>query len=286
MKQHEVLRRASLFLKSHNCEAQVAEILLQHHLKVSRAQFFMNMHTVVPEDIITRFQADIARHVETGIPVQHITGQADFYGRTFSVNEQTLIPRPETEELVEYVRDDLNRRLPTSPPVIVDVGTGTGIIAITLKLEYPDAQIYATDISDQALQMARKNAADLGADITFLHGDFLKPIIARKLQPDIIISNPPYIAAEEKAYLSRTVKEFDPQLALFAADGGLAAYKQILRQMRDLTVANSQLIFEIGHEQGPAVKQLIREMYRSSQVEIIQDINRKDRIVVAHTLHD
>src|SRR5699024_7693097 len=155
----------------------------------------------------------------------------------------TLIPRPETEELVEYVRDDLNQRLPTSSPVIIDVGTGTGIIAITLKLEYPDAQIYATDISDQALQVARKNAADLGADITFLHGDFLKLIIARKLQPDIIISNPPYIAAEEKAYLSRTVKEFDPQLALFAADGGLAAYKQILRQMRDLTVANSQLIF-------------------------------------------
>src|SRR5690625_6443759 len=86
------------------------------------------MHNVLREDIITRSQADIARHVETGIPVQHITGQADFYGRTFSVNEHTLIPRPETEELVEYVRDDLNQRLPTSSPVIIDVGTGTGII--------------------------------------------------------------------------------------------------------------------------------------------------------------
>ena len=286
MKQHEVLRRASLFLKSHNCEAQIAEILLQHHLKVSRAHFFMNMHTVVPEHVIMQFQADIAHHVETGIPVQHITGQADFYGRTFSVNEHTLIPRPETEELVEYVRDDLNQRLPTSSPVIIDVGTGTGIIAITLKLEYPDAQVYATDISEEALQMARRNATDLGADITCLHGDFLKPVIAKTLQPDIIISNPPYIAAEEKAHMSRTVKDFDPKLALFASDGGLAAYKQILKQMRDMTVDNSQLIFEIGHEQALAVKQLIQEMYRSSHVEIIQDINGKDRIVVAHTLHD
>src|SRR5690625_7820243 len=98
MKQHEVLRRASLFLKSHNCEAQIAEIVLQHHLKVSRAHFFMNMHTVVPEHVIMQFQADIAHHVETGIPVQHIKGQAYFYGRTFAYNEHTCIMRLNNEE--------------------------------------------------------------------------------------------------------------------------------------------------------------------------------------------
>lgn len=286
MKQHEVLRWASLFLRTHDCEEPIAEILLQHHLNVSRNQFFMDMHKQISGDVIERFQIDIKHHVKTGIPVEHLTGQAAFYGRSFFVNEQTLIPRPETEELIQYVLMDLKKTAPEKPPVLIDVGTGTGIIAITLKLEYPEAQVYATDISKSALQMAQKNAATLQADVTFLQGDFLQPVISETIQPDVIISNPPYISETEKPTMSRTVKDFDPDLALFAADEGLAAYKHILAQTTKMRLENCHLIFEIGYKQGLAVQRLIQKSYNDSDINIIQDINGKDRIVVAQRLNN
>lgn len=279
-KQYEVLRWASLFLEKNNRESRVAELLLQHHLGVSRAVFFANMQEDVPDDIYEAFKADIEKHAETGVPLQHLTGYEYFYGRRFTVDGHVLIPRPETEELVQHViRHDVDFR--KKPLRIVDVGTGSGVIAITLKLEWSDAEVFATDISEEALQVAKKNAAEWNADVAFLQGNFLEPLIEREMVVDILVSNPPYIAETERNVLSDTVKNYDPELALFAGDDGLSAYKEIIRQAKRVVRPGGLIAFEIGHEQGNAVKKLLMETFPYSDVDILQDINKKDRIVTA-----
>lgn len=280
LKQFEVLRWASLFLEEHARETRVAEILLQHHLQVTRSQFFMLMQEPVPSAIVDLFQADIERHAKTGIPVQHLTGYETFYGREFTVNKHVLIPRPETEELVQHVIQ-LAKNSDREQLTIIDIGTGSGVIAITLALELPNATIYATDISEEALAVAKSNAEKQQANVHFLQGDFLQPAINETIQADIIVSNPPYIAKADAPSISDTVKNFDPELALFAEDNGLAAYQKIIRQAPDVINGSALLAFEIGHEQGEALHALIHQTFPSSTVTTIQDINKKDRIVSA-----
>ncbi|HLR41096.1 MAG TPA: peptide chain release factor N(5)-glutamine methyltransferase [Virgibacillus sp.] len=280
MKQFEVLKWASLFLKKHHREPKVAELLLQHHLQVERSKFYMMMRDLVPPAVMTAFEKNVEKHALTGVPVQHLMGYETFYGRDFQVNEHVLIPRPETEELIEHILKTAGQQANESL-TIADIGTGSGIIAITLALELPQATVYATDISEEALSVARKNAASLQADIHFLQGDFLKPLINKNIQADIIVSNPPYIAKSDETNLSDTVKNFDPALALFADDNGLAAYQNIISAMPKVIKENSVTAFEIGHEQGPAVASLLTTTFPNSTVEIIQDINGKDRIVSA-----
>ncbi|MBP1948871.1 peptide chain release factor N(5)-glutamine methyltransferase [Virgibacillus litoralis] len=275
-KQHEVLQWASLFLKKHNREEKVAELLLQHFLHVSRSEFFTMMRDPVPEKVAMRFQDAIEMHAETGVPIQHIIGHEEFYGRKFSVNEHTLIPRPETEELVQQVIETT----PDEPLTIADIGTGSGIIALTLALELPQATVYATDISQDALTVARQNAKQLGADVTFLQGDFLTPLIGKKT--DIIVSNPPYIAHQDKAGLVDTVKKFDPELALFADENGLASYRQIIEDLPHVINDHAAIFFEIGDRQGEAIRALLSEQFPTSNVQIIKDINKKDRIIQAN----
>lgn len=282
MKQYEVLEWASSFLNSHHCETQVAEILLQHFLKVSRSSFYMTMQEEISSEIIARYQDAIYKHVETGIPVQHITGYESFYGRNFSVNEHTLVPRPETEELVLHVVNEI-KSLECKTPIIVDVGTGSGVIAITLALEMPNALVYATDISKEALKVAKKNATDLGATIYFLEGDFLQPIIGEEITPHVIVSNPPYISRKEESSLSRTVKDFDPALALFAEEDGLAAYEEITSSSTKLSFPPRILAYEIGNKQAEAVKKIIRKNYPHGDIVIKQDINTNNRIVSINT---
>lgn len=280
MKQFEVLQWASLFLEQNHCETKIAEILLQHHLQISRPHFFMNMREPVSENIVHNLKVDLEKHVETGVPVQHILGYETFYGRDFIVNEHVLIPRPETEELIEHVVAQSNgRSVKDVPLTIADIGTGSGVIATTLALEIPNATVYATDISDRALEIAQKNAKQLDVNVTFFQGDFLEPLIEKSIKVDMLISNPPYIAWSDEESLSRTVRNFDPEIALFAEDNGLAAYKRILEHAPAILKPNGSIVFEIGFEQGDAVSSLIKNAFPSSTIKVIPDINEKDRIV-------
>ncbi|MFD1036869.1 peptide chain release factor N(5)-glutamine methyltransferase [Virgibacillus byunsanensis] len=281
MKQYEVLEWASLFLEKHNRETKVAEVLLQHYLDVSRSTFFTMMRERVSASVQQQFEEAIKTHAETGKPVQHITGYEYFYGRKFHVNENVLIPRPETEELVQFVIESTLQNNPDQPVTIVDIGTGSGVIAITLALELKNATVYATDISEKALDTAKNNAASLGASVHFLQGDFLKPVIKHRITADWIVSNPPYIARADEPSLADTVKTFDPELALFAEENGLAAYQQIIADLPDVVKPYSHAAFEIGFEQGESVSTLLKKIYPNSRVTISQDINKKDRIVSA-----
>ncbi|WP_449355032.1 peptide chain release factor N(5)-glutamine methyltransferase [Virgibacillus natechei] len=277
LKQYEVLNRASLFLEKHNRETKVAELLLQHHLQVSRSKFFAKMQDPIPRTVMENFQADIRKHALTGVPVQHLTGEESFYGRPFSINENVLIPRPETEELVQHMINLAGQK--DKQPVIVDIGTGSGIIAITLALEIPNAIVYASDISEEALEIAARNAKQLDVEVTFLHGDFLQPFIDNNIQADIIVSNPPYIAKADMKHISDTVKNFDPELALFAEENGLAAYQKIIEQAHQVIKDDGQLAFEIGDQQSVSVTALVKKRFPSAEVQTIKDINKKDRII-------
>lgn len=280
---HEVLHRASLFLEKANREPKVAEILIRHHLGLSRQEWLLALRDPISEEKQMQIEADIKKHAETGIPVQHLTGYEEFYGRVFQVNKDVLIPRPETEELVLAVKEYLGAK--TEPVRVVDIGTGSGIIAITLALELNHAEIVATDISAEALQVAKQNAQQWKADVSFLQGNFLSPIIQETTPFDVIVSNPPYIAESEAALLSDTVRDFDPELALFAEEDGLAAYHMIIGQVKQLPLKKDTLLaFEIGHTQGELVKKRIQQVFPDSQVEIKQDINGKDRMVLASHL--
>ncbi|WP_053218082.1 peptide chain release factor N(5)-glutamine methyltransferase [Virgibacillus senegalensis] len=278
---NEALRWASLFLEQHRREPRVAEILLQHHTGLERSGFLAAQREVLEKETDERFKADIEAHAATGIPVQHLTGKESFYGRDFMVDPHVLIPRPETEELVLGVMEYAEKLGTNQPLRVVDAGTGSGIIAITLKLEKPTWQVAATDISAEALQVARQNADRLGANVTFRQGDFLQPILEERQAVDIIVSNPPYIARAEAAFLDDTVKNFDPSLALFADGDGLAAYRQIVEQAGSILSDRGLLAFEIGHQQGDQVACLIRSKFPGSLVEVRKDINGKNRMVFA-----
>ncbi|ASK62070.1 protein-(glutamine-N5) methyltransferase, release factor-specific [Virgibacillus phasianinus] len=275
MKQYEVLQWASLFLEKHHRETHVGELLLLHYLGTSRSAFFANMREPVPSEIVNTFKQSITLHAETGMPIQHITGAESFYGREFIVNKDVLIPRPETEELIEHILQNAK----DEPQTIADIGTGSGIIAITLALELPLAKVYATDLSKSALDIAKQNAKRLGANVTFMQGDFVQPVVDKGINPDILVSNPPYIAPADESLLSDTVRKFDPHLALFADENGLAAYKQIIHSMPPSV---KKTVFEIGHEQGRAVSQLIKNKYPKADVAVIKDINGHDRIISAN----
>ncbi|RYG71709.1 peptide chain release factor N(5)-glutamine methyltransferase [Lentibacillus lipolyticus] len=271
---YEVLRRASLFLQENGREPQLAELLMMDCLQVTRTHLLTMMRESVPGDVRKQFWQGIQAHADTGVPLEHLTGKASFYGREFRVNGHTLIPRPETEELVEKVVQTASG----GPLTIVDIGTGSGVIAITLALELPQATVYATDISREAILTARENAEMLGAGVTFLHGDGIAPLLDEGIRPDILVSNPPYIAETARPMLADTVKDFDPEVALFAGNDGLDAYRKMIADLPHVMNRPGHVFFEIGDEQGPAVASLLQQAIPDSNSTIHQDINKKNRI--------
>ncbi|WP_194842226.1 peptide chain release factor N(5)-glutamine methyltransferase [Gracilibacillus salitolerans] len=274
---YEALEWASSFLQKHNCEPKVAEILLLHELDWTKTDLLIQLRDPIASEKLEHFQQKVEQHAKTKIPVQHLTGVEAFYGHSFHVNQHVLIPRPETEELVQRVTEVVDKANVTC----VDVGTGSGVIAVSLAKEWEHRQVemLATDLSEDALKVAGKNAAKHEAKIDFYQGNFLEPLIEQGKRVDIIVSNPPYIAYEEADSLSETVKNFDPDMALFADEHGLAAYQQIIHQASQVLKRHGMIFFEIGHMQAEAVTKLIKQQFPESKVTVFQDINGKDRIV-------
>lgn len=277
MKIYEALKWASSFLKKHQAEERVAEMLLLHYLNYTKTDLLLHMRDELPPEIEKKWKASLHQHIETGVPVQHLTGKETFFNREFKVNEDVLIPRPETEEVVLHAL----KQFPANGTTCVDVGTGSGVIGITIALERPELQVYATDISEKALQIAKQNANTHHASVHWMQGNFLQPLIDQKIKVDAIISNPPYISREEEPALSKTVRDFDPHLALFADNDGLAAYEMIVEQAKEVLHPKGMIAFEIGYQQGEAVTQIIHRYFPSSKVQVFQDINGNDRTVIA-----
>jgi release factor glutamine methyltransferase len=215
--------------------------------------------------------------LKTGMPIQYITGKAWFMGNELTVNENVLIPRPETEELVEWMIEYAT--IIDKPLQILDIGTGSGCIPIALKLALPNCMVAGLDISEGALQVAKNNATHLNAAISWMQENILDTTYLPN-QYDIIVSNPPYIPFKENANMQAQVKNFEPNIALFVTDQDpLIFYRTIARLGKQYLSPNGQLFFEMHYDQGKALLALFDEM--GYHAELRQDMFGKDRMLRA-----
>lgn len=208
------------------------------------------------------------------IPAQYIIGHTTFRNLHFQVDQRVLIPRPETEELVDLVLEENQQ----SNLRILDIGTGSGAIAVSLAHARPDWKVVAVDISREALEVAKQNAKMNDVLVEFRHSDLFQDVTGKF---DIIISNPPYISLEDKEEVGLNVLSSEPHLALFAEENGLIVYRKIAEQATEFLSNDGKLYFEIGYKQGKAVSQLLKQHYPRKRVRILKDQFGQDRKVVA-----
>ncbi|MEQ8414899.1 MAG: peptide chain release factor N(5)-glutamine methyltransferase [Imperialibacter sp.] len=218
---------------------------------------------------------DTVERLKNEEPVQHVVGYGWFYGRKFFVNKDVLVPRPETEELVHWV---VNSHESSGALNLLDIGTGSGCIPITISLEAPNIQCEGWDISEAALKTASENAAKLGANVLFKQVNILEATIVNKAF-DVIVSNPPYVRDSEKTLMSKNVLDYDPALALFVGDNDpLIFYKRIATLAKIGLKKEGWLYFEINEAFGKEMKDLLHSLSYSN-IELRQDINGKDRMI-------
>jgi release factor glutamine methyltransferase len=244
-----------------------AELLLLHATTRDRTWIYSHPEETLSPEIVASFFAQIEKRIQ-GTPVQHLTGKQEFWGLQFEVTPDVLIPRPETEHLIEVALDRLAvREIRAGRPPrlsgenlrIVDVGTGSGCIAIALAKELPDAKLYATDISKPALVIAQRNAIRLGlADrIHFLESSLLDSLISTSAAFDLVICNPPYIGLRERNSLQPEVLRHEPALALFGGEEGCELYGALISQAALLLKPEGLLVLELGQGSLPAVYPLL-----------------------------
>lgn len=255
---------------------QDAEFLMMHVLGKDRAWMLAYWKDEIGIEASIPYHSAIERR-RNGEPIQYIIGETEFYGLPFRVTRDVLIPRPETEHLVERV---IELASGIAQPRIVDVGTGSGAIAVALAAKMPRAAVTAIDISAAALGLARQNASrnGMGDRIRFLEGDLLAP--ASKEQFEFVISNPPYIPERDRASLAVEVREFEPALALFAGEDGLATYRRLIPAAYAVLVPGGFLAFEIGYGQGWAIRALLRQT-GFEEIEFTPDLQGIPRVAQA-----
>lgn len=267
----EVLTRASSFLEEAGKEGHAIEYLFLNRKNWDKTTWLLKMREAISQSDEALIIQDMAALLKD-IPPQYLLGYEEFFGQRFKVTEDTLIPRPETEELVALCLE----KNPTENLKVTDIGTGTGAIAISLKLARPTWQLTAVDISEKTLAVAQENATTLKAEIDFLISD----VLAQVTEPqDIIISNPPYISGDEWHLMDPSVRLFEPKQALFAAENGLAIYQKIAREAPAKLKPEGQLFLEIGFQQAAAVQEIFREAFPEKKISVIQDLSGNDRMV-------
>ncbi len=251
----------------------IAYLVFQKIFGLSKAQILTEKK--ISGEVFKDQLKDITRRLNEHEPIQYILGEAYFYGRSFSVNRSVLIPRPETEELVRLVLDHTKRK--NNDLTIVDIGTGSGCIAITLALELPASEIFATDISVDALKVAKENARRLSADVHFEQHNILGNLLP--LSVDVMVSNPPYISRREREEMPRNVVDFEPHMALFVSDDDpFIFYETMLYRAKESLLPNGLLAVEINERYGSEILELFHT-HGFLSVEMINDVFGKNRIV-------
>lgn len=262
-------------------------ITLQHFLELNRAAYLLNKNKEVSSEELLRFELVLSELVK-GKPLQYILGETYFYGLKFKVNPSVLIPRPETEELVDWIisvcnSDEQIANRKSKILNVIDIGTGSGCIAISLKKNLPNTNVYALDISADALETAKQNALLNSLEVDFIHDDILKSQYAiGNTQYDIIVSNPPYIKEEEKTAMHHNVLANEPHQALFVSnENPLIFYNAIAEfALKNLT-KNGLLFFEINENLGQQTVDLLKHK-GFTNIELRMDMQGKDRMIKAN----
>lgn len=250
-----------------------AKMLLANFLEVNPLELLTILDKVVEEDKINLYKKSLEALKENR-PIQYVIGHVNFYGLQFKVNENVLIPRFETEELVENIKNYLKKKNLTNPKIL-DLGCGSGVIGLTLKHFFPDSDVTLVDISEEALEVTRDNAKSLGVDVNFIKSDWFSNVPVNKY--DVIVSNPPYIKTNEE--IEEIVKNNEPALALYGGADGLDCYRKILKDINKYLKDDYLIAFEIGYLEGDSLKELINNTIPNSKVTIKKDLSNKDRML-------
>lgn len=275
----EAITKGMIMLKSNNIESPKlkARLLLQYVLDEPRQYIIVYDKKEITKKQQWEYFINIEK-LTKGIPLQHITHRQEFMKMDFFVDENTLIPRPDTEILVEEVIKIANQKY---NPKILDLCTGSGAIAISLKKYVPNSEIIGVDISEKAIEVANKNANKLNADVKFIKSDLFEKLNKEKF--DIIVSNPPYIKKEEIKKLSKEVQK-EPEIALDGGIDGLDFYRKITSQAIEYLKTESFLCFEIGYNQKNDVMKIIEEQQNYKNIYCKKDLYGYDRVIVAQVI--
>ncbi len=274
MKLQALVQKAQALAIDKDKEESAVILLLEHVTSLKTNQLFLRMQEEVEKKIEQDFWALFKKYLDENIPVQYLVGYSCFYGYDFIVNEHVLIPRFETEELVENILYRYDQYFKGQTVDVCDLATGSGCIGISLALEEKHMRVVATDISSEALEVARENNDKLGADVTFLKGDMLEPLQGRRF--DIFVSNPPYIPEDEP--VMSLVKENEPNLALFGGKDGMKFYRIILSGIKPFLKDRAILCFEHGYDKKEEMLKLAAQYFEDARVEVLKDLEGKDRM--------
>ena len=273
----DIINWAESYFKEKGFENPRIEIewLLRSVLQCERLDLYLRFEEPLSKSQLSTLRDWIKRRILRE-PIQYITGVIDFYGREFFINEGVLIPRPETERLIDIALSQLKNSI---SPNILDVGTGSGCIATTLSLEIPNANVLGVDISEEALDLAKKNKEKLFAvNVSFEKIDILKEIPINNF--DVMISNPPYITKEEINFLDKDVRNFEPIIALTDHKDGLTFYRRFADIALDVVKSGGWIILEVGQKSHPEKAKTIFNKMGFNNVKLINDYNGDNRILL------
>lgn len=264
-----------------------AEILLAHCLNITRMDLYLDLDRPLNDSEVSAYREAIRRRTSRE-PLEYITGMQEFWSLSFYVDKRVLIPRPETELLVEQAVDLWKKAALNDNPRILDLGTGSGVLAVALAKEIPKARIWASDISEGAIEVARMNAQrnDVSDRIDFRHGDLLQPFAHQDLAFDLIVSNPPYVSSEEYDALPPEVRDHEPGLALEGHQDGLFYIKRIIEQCPNFLRPGGWLLLEMAPGQTEKALELIDSIKAYSESARIKDYSRLYRVVRARKIAD
>lgn len=261
-----------LILGKQSLHSDQAKLLLATLLQENPLELLTHLSQEVKEETVLKYQRAI-KALREGKPIQYALGTVNFYGLEFQVNESVLIPRFETEELVEHTLFYIKKYL-KGPISLIDLGTGSGVIGLTIKSKCPSVSVTLLDISEKALEIAKKNQENLGLDVTIQKGDMLEEVTEKY---DVIISNPPYIREDEE--IEQIVKENEPSLALYGGKDGLDYYRKIFAKVKQCTKERYLLAFEIGATQAEELTNLVEKMFPEDKIEVKKDLQGRNRML-------
>jgi len=270
----DILRSAEKLARSHHLEASAIKLLMLHFANIAPTELYLSMDKVMPDASHQSFDKAVNDYVFQQIPVQYLIGYVYFYGYRFLVDDRVLIPRFETEELVANVLVQYDELFNGNAVKLVDVGTGSGCLAISLKKEEERFEVFATDISHEALEVAKMNAFNNQATVTFIQGDMLKPLEGMKF--DILVSNPPYIPSAET--VDEIIIKNEPNVALFGGDDGLKFYQIILSEAKTILNLRSIIAFEHGFDKAEQIRTIAKTYFPLANIFTLKDMQNKDRM--------
>ncbi len=276
----DAVRALGATLEYHEARLQ-AELLLAHALEISRTMMLARLDETITPDVAAQYAANVARRAQNE-PLAYILGHQEFYRLDFLVDRRVLIPRHETETLVELA---LNAARHIAAPTIVDVGTGSGALALTLAHHLPDARVFALDISRDALDVARMNAKRLNLDarVEFIESDLLERFAGSF---DVLVANLPYIPRERFDQLPREVRAFEPRRALDGGPDGLDVFRRLLAQLESHALRHARAFFEISEEQGKDALEVVWRALPRCVATLHHDLENLDRVVELQITHD